>query len=180
MARELHECGVEVQRSFDFHLEAKRYESMLLEKGPIDISGYDDMSARFERLASYVHGDNAPKCLSHNDFFELNFLVDEGDAYHLIDWEYAGMSDYANDFGTFCVCCQLDEKEAEFALAAYRRRRSTVTISPILPLPDGAGISGLFSKRPRVTSLGSGCMSTSTMRLCILIRHSRCMTGTNI
>lgn len=125
MARELHECGVEVQRSFDFHLEAKRYESMLLEKGPIDISGYDDMSARFERLASYVHGDNAPKCLSHNDFFELNFLVDEGDAYHLIDWEYAGMSDYANDFGTFCVCCQLDEKEAEFALAAYFDREPT-------------------------------------------------------
>lgn len=126
MARELHECGVEVERSFDFYQEAKRYESLLLEKGPIDIPGYSDMAARFERLAAYVHEDNAPICLCHNDFFELNFLIDESDAYYLIDWEYAGMSDYANDFGTFCVCCQLDEAEVDHALAAYFGREPSV------------------------------------------------------
>ena len=61
-----------------------------------------------------------------NDFFELNFLVDEDDAYYLIDWEYAGMSDYANDFGTFCVCCQLSEKEVDKALVAYFDREPTL------------------------------------------------------
>ena len=35
------------------------------------------------------------------------------------------MSDYANDFGTFCVCCQLDEDEAERALADYFGRTPT-------------------------------------------------------
>ena len=126
MARELHECGVSVDRSFDFYQEAKRYEKLLLEKGPIDIPGYEKMAERFDRLAECVKRDNAPVCLCHNDFFELNFLVDESDEYYLIDWEYAGMSDYANDFGTFCVCCQLSEDEVDSALASYFEREPAI------------------------------------------------------
>ncbi|MFR4568947.1 MAG: phosphotransferase family protein [Collinsella stercoris] len=57
-----------------------------------------------------------PACLCHNDFFMLNFLIDASGKYYLIDWEYAGMSDYANDFGTFCVCCELGEQEVDAAL----------------------------------------------------------------
>ena len=37
MCRSLHESGAIVETEFDFYLEAKRYESLLLEKGPIDI-----------------------------------------------------------------------------------------------------------------------------------------------
>ena len=35
------------------------------------------------------------------------------------------MSDYATDFGTFCVCCQLEPDEVEHALAAYFGRTPT-------------------------------------------------------
>ncbi len=125
MARSLHESGVEVERRFDFYEEAKRYESLLLEKGPIEIPGYAEMAARVDRLEAHVKADEAPTCLNHNDFFELNFLIDENGKYYLIDWEYAGMSDYANDFGTFCVCCQLDEDEVLSALEAYFGRTPT-------------------------------------------------------
>ena len=34
MCRSLHESGANVETEFDFYLEAKRYESLLLEKGP--------------------------------------------------------------------------------------------------------------------------------------------------
>lgn len=125
MARELHECDTRVERSFDFYREAKRYESLLLEKGPIDIPGHAQMCARFDRLESCVRADDAPVCLCHNDFFELNLLIDENGTYYLIDWEYAGMSDYANDFGTFCVCCKLNESEVDRALEAYFDRVPT-------------------------------------------------------
>ena len=64
-------------------------------------------------------------CLTHNDFFNLNILIDRSDRMHLIDWEYAGMSDYAHDFGTFTVCCKLSESEADAALAAYFGRIPT-------------------------------------------------------
>lgn len=125
MCRRLHESGAEVETEFDFYKEAKRYESLLLEKGPIDIPGYWDLAAKVDRLEDHVLSDNAPKCLCHNDFFYLNFLIDDSDKYYLIDWEYAGMSDYANDFGTCCVCCELKADEIEQALNAYFGRKAT-------------------------------------------------------
>ena len=123
--RELHESDASVTRHFDFYEEAKRYEALLHEKGPIDIPGFDEMSARVDRLEAHVKADNAPTCLCHNDFFFMNFLIDEDDKYYLIDWEYAGMSDYANDYGTCVVCCQLSEGEALEALGAYFGRTPT-------------------------------------------------------
>lgn len=119
MGRRVHESGATVTRSFDFYEEASRYERLLLERGPIDIPGYREMADKVDLLAARVRADEAPRCLCHNDFFFMNFLIDEGGRYYLIDWEYAGMGDYANDFGTCVVCCQLDEDEALRALAAY-------------------------------------------------------------
>ena len=125
MARRLHDEPIELERRFDFYDEANRYKGLLLEKGPIDIPGFDEMASRFDRLAGFMRGDNAPTCLCHNDFFMLNFLIDRAGHYYLIDWEYAGMGDYANDFGTFCVCCQLTEDEVDRALACYFDREPT-------------------------------------------------------
>lgn len=125
MARLVHTSGTTVENSFDFGNEARRYASLLRRRGPIDIPGYDEMAEKIARLEGYVRADEAPICLCHNDFFALNFLVDADDKYYLIDWEYAGMGDYANDFGTFAVCDQLDEGEMCTALEAYFGRTPT-------------------------------------------------------
>lgn len=125
MAAKLHEAKVEMEREFDFFAEGKRYESLLLEKGDIDVPGYWEMSEKAERLRAFAAADGASKCLTHNDFFYLNFLIDEDDKFYLIDWEYSGLGDYANDFGTFTVCCELSEKEALRALNSYFGREAT-------------------------------------------------------
>jgi thiamine kinase-like enzyme len=99
---------------------------MLLEKGPIEVPGYDELRAQAIHARVLAEADGAPKCLTHNDFFNLNLLYGEDGALSLIDWEYAGMSDYASDYGTFVVTCMLDDAEAERALELYYGRKPTL------------------------------------------------------
>lgn len=126
MAAQLHSQEVSVERHFDFYEESRRYEQLLGGKSVTKaIPGYEEMAHKAARLKAYVEQDNAPVCLTHNDFFYLNFLLDESGRYYLIDWEYSGMSDYASDFGTFVVCSQLSEDEAMKALGYYFGRTPT-------------------------------------------------------
>lgn len=126
MARRLHESPMTVQREFDFYRESLKYERLYEEiEGPVNIGGFREMADKVARLAAYVEADGAKHCLTHNDFFNLNFLIDASDKMYLIDWEYSGMSDYASDFGTFVVCCELDRDQAETALADYFDRPAT-------------------------------------------------------
>ena len=119
MARKLHESGVKVNRSFSFYEEGKAYERKILEHGPIDVEDYWEMSRQADQLNELLVADGGEPVLCHNDFFGLNFLVSEDGKINLIDWEYAGMGDYANDFGTFSVCEQLSENEMHQALTYY-------------------------------------------------------------
>lgn len=125
VARRLHAQGAVLSRRFNFLDEALKYEALLLAKGPIDIPGYGELRAQAMRVRALADADGAPVCLTHNDFFNLNLLYDRDGVLSLIDWEYAGMSDYASDYGTFVVTCMLDRGEAERALAHYFGREPT-------------------------------------------------------
>ena len=125
MCRKLHESGATLSRSFDFVEEGLGYERLLAERGPIEIPGYNELKEKVLQLKELAEKDGFPRCVSHNDFFYLNFLIDEQDEYSLIDWEYAGMSDEASDYGTFAVCCELSNAEAEEALRDYFGRTPT-------------------------------------------------------
>ncbi|RAX20525.1 MarR family transcriptional regulator [Actinomyces sp. Z5] len=119
MARSLHNSDRVLARSFGFVEEGLRYERLLTANGPVDVPGYGELREKILRLSRYADADGFPVGPSHNDFFPLNFLVDEHGHIDLIDWEYAGMSDVASDFGTMVVCAQLSGEQAEEALFAY-------------------------------------------------------------
>lgn len=125
MSRMLHAQPTQMDRHFDFVSEGMRYEAVLLEHGPIDVPGYKELKEKILRLKVFADADGFPMVPSHNDFFHLNFLIDSDDVMHLIDWEYAGMSDEANDFGTLVVCSQLTEQQAHDALRFYFGRPPT-------------------------------------------------------
>ncbi len=125
MCRTLHDSSAQLARHFDFFDEGLHYEQLLKEHGPIDIYGYDELKEKVTLLKSYTEADGYPLCISHNDFYMLNLLLDEHDTMTLIDWEYAGMSDIANDFGTFCVCCSLDEERANRCIDYYFGRKAS-------------------------------------------------------
>lgn len=125
MGYKLHHSGASLDRSFDFVNEGLNYEKLLLEEGPIEIPGYYELREKVLRLKKHADADQYPVVISHNDFFYLNFLIDEAGTYSLIDWEYAGMSDEANDFGTFTVCCELTDDEANAAIDYYFGQEAT-------------------------------------------------------
>lgn len=126
MDRELHRSGRVLGRRFDFVEEGLRYESLLKEFGPIEVPGYDELKGRVLRLKELADADGFGLGPSHNDFFPLNFLVGTDGRIDLIDWEYAGMSDIAADFGTMVVCTEaMDEERANTALAYYFGRTPT-------------------------------------------------------
>lgn len=126
LAEKLHEQDEVLDRHFDYLSEGLKYEELLLQKGPIEVPGYEELKNQAIRARELAAGDGARECLTHNDFFYLNLLYDEEGVLSLIDWEYAGMADYASDFGTFVVTCELDEDEAERALAHYYGRTPTL------------------------------------------------------
>ncbi|ENO18989.1 cholinephosphate cytidylyltransferase/choline kinase [Schaalia cardiffensis F0333] len=126
MNRELHESGRVLARSFDFVEEGLRYESLLKEFGPIEVPGYEELRNKVLRLKAFADADGFELGPSHNDFFPLNFLVSAEGRIDLIDWEYAGMSDIAADFGTMVVCTdEMDEERADTALKFYFGRTPT-------------------------------------------------------
>ena len=125
MARRLHESGARLERAFSFYREGKGYERAVLERGRIDVADWPEMESQATELNAMLVADGGDPVLCHNDFFGLNFLVSKEGHVDLIDWEYAGMGDYANDFGTFCVCEQLTEEEMRRALGHYFGRTPT-------------------------------------------------------
>ncbi len=119
MGRELHRSGATMDREFDYLQEGLKYEALLKRFGPIEVPGYFELREKVMRLKQFSDLDGFPTVPSHNDFCDINFLVEEDGSMHLIDWEYAGMSDEGNDFGTFVVQSQLTDEQAESALEYY-------------------------------------------------------------
>lgn len=119
LARQLHDSGAQIEATFDFYEKSRYYEELLGGRDTLDIAGYEEVARKIDRLHAYVTEDDTHRCLSHNDFWPMNILLDEAGTMHLIDWEYAGMADYASDYGTFIVETQADERTARCALAFY-------------------------------------------------------------
>lgn len=125
MARTLHESGASVAQRFSFYRTGKGYEESLLEHGSVKVADYEDMERCAAELDLLLTAERSEDVLCHNDFFSLNFIVAPDGRIDLIDWEYAGMGDYANDFGTLSVCDQLTEEEMYRALSFYFGRTPT-------------------------------------------------------
>lgn len=121
----LHNSGEVLDREFDFVTAGKEYEKILLAHGAIDVPGYAELREKVLRLKAFADADGFPVVPSHNDFFPLNFLAGEHGKLSLIDWEYAGMSDVANDFGTLVVCAEFTRAQADQALNYYFKRQPT-------------------------------------------------------
>jgi len=117
--------GKTLERDFDYIREALRYEQLVERHHPIDVPDYVELRAKVMRLKVAADADGFERTPSHNDFYPPNFLVAADGHIDLIDWEYAGMSDIASDFGTLVVCTQMSVERADEAIGYYFDRTPT-------------------------------------------------------
>lgn len=126
MIRKLHQSGVTSAWNFDIHEDTIKQMNLLNAERKRSFKDFEELFNLAETLNAKVKADGIPPVLSHNDFYEANFLV-SGDEIHLIDWEYSGMSDYASDLAVFICCSDYSYDEAVQLLELYFDR----------PLTDG-------------------------------------------
>lgn len=123
--RKLHTCGEKSIYEFDIlkgadHLlnEACKVNSSLREE-------FGELRAKVIRLHHFTEADNVPKCVCHNDCYYPNFLVSPKEI-HLIDWEFTGMGDPANDFAAIVSRDEFSTlEEMEPVLEMYFGRKPT-------------------------------------------------------
>ena len=124
MARELHSSGVTSKWSFDIFENTAGILKLLNNDEKARYNDFERIRTRIEGLEGRVRATSGAPVLCHNDFYDPNFLV-RGSDISLIDWEYAGMSDYASDLGTFICCSDYSYEEAIAVLSKYFQREPT-------------------------------------------------------
>lgn len=85
--------------------------------------------SKAKRLSELLKADaerlNIKTVCCHNDTYEPNFLATKDGDLYLIDWEYAGLNDPANDLACFFCRYHYTDEQIETFLRAYFGRELT-------------------------------------------------------
>lgn len=120
LLRQYHTSGGHIDFEYDPIATSDRMMTMACQTDPNLRAEYAEMRQKAGRLYEFTKTDGVPLCPCHGDCYWPNFLISP-DSLDLIDWEFAGMCDPANDFGGI-VGRDLDfgdEKDIEGLLAVY-------------------------------------------------------------
>ncbi len=142
LVHKLHTSGVSTEATFDYLALAKEMEAALNAQGWEWPEDYAELRNTIMHLDSLIEQDRGELVFCHNDFYGPNILVTKDDM-QLIDWEYAGMCDYANDLGSFVAQGSgYDiEKTIEMLPLYYGRKPSPEEIRHVL---GAVGLVGYF------------------------------------
>lgn len=128
--RWIHEIEVDEDiKVFDDVLEGKKLMTIAsATKGHL-FNEFKEIIDKVDLLDRYVKEDakrlNIKNVLCHNDTYEPNYIATKDDDLYLIDWEYAGLNNPANDIS--CILCRYDftDEQIEKYLKAYFGRELT-------------------------------------------------------
>lgn len=118
--------SVKIFNDFDEGLKLMKIASAT--KGNLLVEFADEVD-KAKKLDSYLKEDakrmGIPPVCCHNDTYEPNFLATaDGDLY-LIDWEYAGINDPANDLACFFSRYEYSDEDINKYIKAYFQREPT-------------------------------------------------------
>ena len=90
-----------------------------------DTSDFYKLHDKIEVIYKYAQKDGWTECLNHCDALAANFLIGEDGDMTLIDWEYSGQGDTAQDLGSFIACSDMSYEEALSAINMYLGHKAT-------------------------------------------------------
>ncbi|KPU44319.1 UTP--glucose-1-phosphate uridylyltransferase [Oxobacter pfennigii] len=120
--RKLHSMKLEVGHTFDLTEKLDLYER--LRDGEPSFSDYDETREKVVGLIALLNVLQKESCLCHVDPVSDNFLFVNGKI-HLIDWEYAGMSEKHIDIAMFCLYADYDVKYVNHLIDVYFDGKAT-------------------------------------------------------
>ena len=94
-------------------------DNVPFKKGRNDFEDFNSLFKLMSKIYKLTEQDQIEKCLCHCDCYDPNFLIDANKKMYLIDWEYSGNDDPANDLGTFICCSDYTYEEALNIITLY-------------------------------------------------------------
>lgn len=125
MIKTLHDANVKSKYDFDIKNATMDFIHKISQKSRNDFKDFDELYELMQKIFDYTQQDGVEKRLCHCDCYDPNFLVDKNGKMYLIDWEYSGNDDPANDLGTFICCSDYTMDEAYKILEIYFGRELT-------------------------------------------------------
>ncbi len=121
MVKKLHDAAIVSPYDFDIW---RRTENLIAKTAAShkDFEDFDSLYQGMQKLYEYTKKDGVKKVLCHCDCYDPNFLIDEKGDMVLIDWEYSGNDDPANDLGTFICCSDYTYEDALRVFEIYYGR----------------------------------------------------------
>lgn len=116
--RKLHDSRENVSWDFSPWEEALKIETLLREKGDIQVTDFDALKHMVEHCYKLTSEDGVEKCLCHCDTYAPNWMITP-DATILIDWEYSGNADPGCDVGGYIMDAMYDVNEAKKFIRYY-------------------------------------------------------------
>lgn len=120
---QLHKSNIQSEFPYRLWDQANDFLQKIQSIGKDDTPDFYDLHDKIDVLYGHTLKDNWPECLNHCDALAANFLISEnnGDGIDmtLIDWEYSGQGDTAQDLGSFIACSDLSYEEAINAIKLY-------------------------------------------------------------
>lgn len=120
----LHEAKVTCSWEFDIAKNCDRFRRLAGEENHHAAFDVDKLHDAIMRVYHFVEADGVGKVLCHNDVCDSNIIVSEEEV-RIIDWEYAGMADPANDICSFIVGGEHAHEEVLHLLELYFGRELT-------------------------------------------------------
>ena len=124
MLRRLHESKICSPYELNTFLEANRLLNIASHKSSTLFADFKKLKEKIEKLYHLTELDCFPKALCHNDTYNVNFLVND-QGINIIDWEYSGYGDPANDIGSIICRHPFSDEEVDEILHFYFGRKPT-------------------------------------------------------